>query len=146
MSKSSQDFFVNLQNAPFIIATLCAMIYRGIEGGEVLVNVGRPGRSLIQNRKLWPMLEDISEQVVLHGNKYDKETWKQVLTAHWRNQTLILGIDNMPVLIGRSTSLLNKAEFSELIEIMYAYGAGKDVKWSEKATKSYQEHLDSIKK
>lgn len=88
-------------------------------------------RTLDQNSKLWPMLYDVSNQIDWYGNKLTAEEWKDVFTAALKKQKVVPGIDGGFVVCGQSTSQMGKKEFAELIEIIYAFGSEKGVKWSE---------------
>ena len=114
------------------------LIQRGLQAGTVVARMGRPGRSLSQNRKLWPMLKDVSmqQQLVINGVAVwaRPEDWKDVFTASLRHeQRVAVGIDGAPVFLGLHTSKMNKAEFSDLIELIYAYGSQHRIRWSEKS-------------
>ena len=118
--------------------TIRDLIIRGLKGGTVVARMGRVGRSLSQNRKLWPMLTDVARQreLVINGFpvKARPEDWKDVFTASLRHeQRVALGIDGTPVFLGLHTSRMNKQEFSDLIELIYAYGAEHKIRWSEKS-------------
>jgi len=90
-------------------------------------------RSLEQNSKMWAMLNDISKQVVWHGQKLHPEEWKQMITAALKRYRVVPGIDGGFVVIGASTSRMSIKEMIEVIEFAYAFGADPDhvVKWSE---------------
>jgi hypothetical protein len=94
-------------------------------------------RTLAQNKKMWPMLTDISKHVVLVGVKHKPDIWKHIITAAWKSQVFVHGISGTLVVIPASTSKMNKKEFSELIEQMYAYGSDEGVPWSEPSLKAY---------
>jgi len=121
------------------------MAQKGLQRGPVAVRLGRPRRTLDQNKKLWPMLTDISNQVDLVVNGVPvharPEDWKDVFTAYQANETRIaLGLDGNPVFLGQRTRKMSKAQFSDLIELIYSYGAEHDVAWSEKARDSIREY------
>lgn len=92
-------------------------------------------RSTDQNRKLWAMLHDLSDQVIWHGNKLADHEWKDVLTAGLKRQRVAPGIDGGFVVLGAKTSKMTKAEFSELVEMLYHFGAQQGVKWTDPAEK-----------
>jgi hypothetical protein len=92
-----------------------------------------PTRTDEQNRKLWPMLQDISRQVDWYGQKLTKEEWKDVLTAGLKRSRIVPGIDGGFVVLGLRTSSMSKREFSELIELIMAFGTQHGVKWSDPA-------------
>lgn len=86
-----------------------------------------------QNRKLWPMLADVSRQVIWHGTRLTTDEWKDVFTAALRKAKVVPGLDGGFVVLGQRTSTMTKREFSDLIELIYAFGAQHGVLWSEPA-------------
>lgn len=98
---------------------------------EVLIQERK--RTKDQNAKLWPMLTDVSEQVVWHGSTLTPEEWKHVFTAALHRQKVVPGIDGGFVAIGLSTSKMRVGELRDLIELIYAFGAEHGVKWSDEA-------------
>lgn len=87
------------------------------------VRFSPPTRSLEQNSLMWPLLSAMAKQVVWHGEKLGAEDWKDVLTASLRKQRATPGIDGGFVVFGERTKTYSKADFSELIELIYAFGA-----------------------
>lgn len=104
-------------------------VFNAPEGN--IVEIKEPNRSLDQNAKLWPMLNDLSVQVNWHGNKLSEDEWKDVLTAALKQQKVVPGIEGGFVVLGQRTSKMNKKDFSELIELIYAFGAQQGVTWSD---------------
>lgn len=96
-----------------------------------VVRIGEATRSLDQNAKLWPMLTDISRQVDWYGQKLSEDDWKSVFTAGLKKAKVVPGLDGGFVVCGLSSSKMGKSEFSELIELILAFGAEHDVVWSE---------------
>lgn len=47
------------------------------------VHVKEPKRTKAQNDRMWPMLQDVSRQVLLHGQRLSPEDWKDIFTALW---------------------------------------------------------------
>lgn len=89
-------------------------------------------RTLDQNSKLWPMLTDISKQVCWHTHWLTKEEWKDFFSAIILKQKVIPNIDSTGfIAVGGSTSKMGKKVFSEMIELMYAFGVDHNVVWSE---------------
>jgi hypothetical protein len=80
---------------------------------------------------LWPLLQKLADQVVWHGVKLSKEDWKDMLTASLRKQRAVPGIDGGFVVFGERTKTYTKAQFSELIELLYAFGAQHGVQFEE---------------
>ncbi len=108
-----------------------------------------PKRSLDQNAKLWCLLDDVACQctLLINGEKClaTREEWKDVFTAALKRESRIaMGIDGGVVMLGHSTSKMRKAEFSELIELIHAYGADNGVQWSEKALAIYDEYREVV--
>jgi len=87
-----------------------------------------PRRSLDANSKLWACLTDIASQVVWYGQKLSAEDWKDVLTASLRKARVVPGIDaGTFVPLGMRTSDMSKEEFSDLLELVMAFGAERGV-------------------
>jgi hypothetical protein len=95
------------------------------------VTIKQPTRSLMQNNRLWALLTDVSQQVDWYGRKLAPQEWKDVFTAAMKKQDVVPGIEGGFVVLGRSTSNMTKAEMNDLQEIISAFGAQYDVKWSE---------------
>lgn len=121
-------------------------VNKAINGGPVVVKLMREKRTLDQNAKLWAMLTDVSKQVEWYGRMLAEEDWKHVFTAAQYKQDAVPGIEGGFVVLGKSTSKMTKRPFAELIELIYAFGAERDVQWSEKATtvyEFYREYLET---
>lgn len=87
-------------------------------------------RSDPQNRRMWAMLRDISAQVVWYGQKLDSESWKHVFSAALEQQQTVPGINGGFVVMGVSTRNKSKAWFSDMFQIMEAFGAEHGVKFT----------------
>src|SRR6202048_1392390 len=91
-----------------------------------------PRRSNDQNALMWSLLAQVSKQVDWYGTKLSSEDWKDVLTASLRHARVVPGIDpGTFVPLGMRTSQMTKEEISNLIELVYAFGAEHDVKFRE---------------
>lgn len=119
------------------------MSSRALKAGPVVITLGRETRTDEQNDKQWPMLRDISIQVEWFGQKHSPEDWKDILSAAWRKQRLVPGVDGGFVALGVRTSKMSKAEFSEYIEAIYAFGSERSVTWSEKALEVYETYREA---
>jgi hypothetical protein len=88
-----------------------------------------PKRSLPQNDRMWLMLTDIAQQVEWHGLRLTPDDWKLIfLDALKREVRAVPNIDgNGFVNLGRSSSDLSKAEFSDLMELISAFAAQRNV-------------------
>lgn len=105
-------------------------------------------RSLPQNAKLWACLQDVAEQceMVINGRpcKASKEDWKTLFSAALaRENRMAIGIDGGVVILGVSTSRMRKSEFSDLLELIQAYGAEHDVVWSDPALAAFGEYPEA---
>jgi hypothetical protein len=91
-----------------------------------------PRRSTDQNALMWSLLQQISKQVDWYGTKLSSEDWKDVLTASLRKTRVVPGIDaGTFVPLGMRTSQMTKEEISELLELIYAFGAERSVHFRE---------------
>jgi len=95
-----------------------------------VVTLAAPTRTLDQNALLWPLLQEVADQVVWYGTRLTKEEWKDVFSAVLRKQKAVPGIEGGFVVCGLSTSRFSKQEFSELIELIHAFGAERGVVFS----------------
>lgn len=136
------------QDLPGAHAWLERMARKGLQAGPVFARLGRSRRTLDQNSKMWPMLADVSKQVewVVDGERryMNPYEWKDLFTAALRKQSMAPGIDGGMVVLGMHTRNLPKHRFSELIEIIYAFGSGRDVKWSEPAKEARRNYGDQV--
>lgn len=98
-------------------------------GHKMAIEVKKETRSSAQNRRLWSMLTDLSEQVNWHGRKLTAEEWKHVTTAAIQKQDVVPGIDGGFVVLGKSTSKMTKGEMVELQDLIEAFGAQQGVKF-----------------
>ena len=96
---------------------------------DTRVSFAEPKRSVEANAKMWAMLTDIASQKAWHGLRLSAEDWKTLfMDALDREARLVPNLDgNGFVNLGRSSSDLSKAEFSDLIEIISAWGAANGV-------------------
>ena len=97
-----------------------------------IVTIAPPTRTIDQNAKMWPMLQDVSRQVIWHGLRLTPDDWKDMFTAALKNLRVVPNIDGTGfVAIGQRTSTMSKRTFSDLVELIYAFGAQHGVVWSE---------------
>jgi len=82
-------------------------------------------RSLDQNSRMWAMLTDVATQLRWHGQMLRADDWKLVfLDALKRELRIVPNIDGTGfVNLGRSSSDLSKAEMSDLLDLIAAFGA-----------------------
>lgn len=121
---------------PRMLAWAESMARKGLQRGAVVCRLGRPRRTLDQNKKLWPMCTDIAKQVEWYGQKLSKEDWKDVFVGSLKGQRPIPGIpmDGVTaplVMVGGGSSRLSVREFCDLIEFIYSFGNDRGVIWSD---------------
>lgn len=98
---------------------------------DAVVKISEAKRSDDQNAKMWAMLSDIS-RAKPEDRKHTPEVWKCLFMNALGHETAFeMGLDSRPFPIGFQSSRLTKAQMSDLIEFIYAYGAQHNVKWSE---------------
>ncbi|WP_441235626.1 recombination protein NinB [Bradyrhizobium sp. 930_D9_N1_4] len=108
-----------------------AMDAQNVPAGTT-VEFRAPRRSLDQNALMWSLLGQISKAVDWYGQKLSSEDWKDVLTASLRRTRVVPGIDaGTFVPLGMRTSQMTKEEISDLLELIYAFGAERGVKFRE---------------
>lgn len=103
----------------------------GADHGYVM-KLGAETRRDAQNRKLWPMLKDIQQQVPgfrAYSTEDIKHRFMNALGAEMRFLPALEGQGMFPV--GLKTSTLTVEQFSGLVELVYAFGAKHGVRWSE---------------
>jgi len=97
-----------------------------------ICNVRQPNRTSEQNARMWAMLGDISIAKP-EGRDYPPEIWKSLFMAEAgfkpRFEPSLDGRGVVP--IGYKSSRLTKAEFSDLMEAIAAYGAEHGVRFHE---------------
>lgn len=109
----------------------CREILAAPEG--YVVTLAEPTRTLDQNSLLWPLLTEVSKQVDWYGNKLTADEWKDVFSAALKKQKVVPGLDGGFIVCGQSTSRMSKREFSDLVELIYAFGAERGVVFSGQA-------------
>lgn len=117
---------------------------KGIQSGPFVASLSRPKRNNQQNALMWALLSEVSQQVEWYGQKLSPEDWKNVCTASLTKQSAVPGIDGGIVMVGASTSRMNKSDFSDLLQVIQAFGAQQGVKFSDQVSKEYGEWLESI--
>jgi hypothetical protein len=90
-------------------------------------------RTLAQNDKMWALLTDVARQVQWDGKKLRPADWRDLfIDALKRELRVVPTLDGSGVLsLGRSSADLAKNEMSDLIELIYAFGAEHGVVFQE---------------
>lgn len=99
---------------------------------DCVVTIAAPVRTNDQNAKMHAMLSDVS-RAKPDGRVLPVDTWKALFMHDTGFKcTFELALDGQGVVpLGFKSSRLRKAEFSDLIENIYAHGARYGVRWSE---------------
>ena len=97
-----------------------------------VVKISPLTRSSEQNNKMWGLIEDVMNAMP-EGRQHTKEVWKAIfMNALGHETAFAMGINNEIFPIGFKSSQLSVRQMSDLIEMIYSYGAKHNVKWSEK--------------
>ncbi|WP_291971481.1 recombination protein NinB [Candidatus Symbiopectobacterium sp.] len=104
----------------------------------LILDIKEMKRTAEQNRKMWPLLKDLSDQVVWFGNKYDSDDWKDLITAlvaktKKQEQRMAPGLNGGVVMFGQRTSKMKIGQMVEVIEAIYWFGTQQGVRFSEKS-------------
>jgi hypothetical protein len=100
---------------------------------DFVMKLAKETRRDIQNRKLWPMLQDIQRQVPgmeTYSADDIKLRFLNLLGTEMRFLPTLEGEGMFPV--GMKSSTLTVAQFAALIELLYKFGAEHGVRWSER--------------
>ena len=109
----------------------CAAIRSAPNG--MVVTVAEPSRNLEQNAAQWPILQAFADQLKWPVNgsmeSLTAEEFKDILTAAFKRETVrvAMGLDGGMVMLGARTSQMGKREFSDLIEVIYAFAVSKGI-------------------
>lgn len=87
-----------------------------------------------QNRKMHPMLKDIQQQVPGASLRTTEDIKLQFLNALGHEMRFLPDLDGEGFFpVGHRSSTLTVAQFAGLIELIYAFGAKHNVRWSDPA-------------
>ena len=88
-------------------------------------------RNDLQNAKLNAMCDDIARQKEWHGQWLSKDDWRHMFVAAYRKgQRVVPGVDGGFVVLGASSRDLAVGECSDVIEMLFAFGAEHGIRWS----------------
>lgn len=101
------------------------------DGSRVEIKAAK--RSLPQNDRFWAMLTDVAQQLPWHGIKLRPDDWKYLfLDALKRELRMVPNLDGTGfVNLGRSSSDLTMHEMTDLIELIFKFGAEHGVKFQD---------------
>ena len=82
-------------------------------------------RTLPQNDRMWAMLTDVATQLEWHDQRLSPDDWKLIfLDALKREVRTVPALEGDGVVnLGRSSSDLSKDEMSDMIELIFKFGA-----------------------
>lgn len=100
------------------------------------VDFSEPKRTDDQNSHLWAALADVAMQAKWHGRKLTSEDWKLIFMSGLNHELRVVPNFNGDgfIPLGFSSSRLSKADFSQLIDLIYAWGAQNGVQFKERET------------
>lgn len=114
-----------------------------------IVKILPPSKTRDQEERYHAMIGDVTKQCTHLNRVFDAETWKRLLidqfkrdtlkepeccAEYWRSHSIsvIPSLDGAAVVIlGEQSRRFPKAVASAFVEWLYAYGAERDVKWSD---------------
>lgn len=98
---------------------------------NAVVKISPEKRSDDQNAKMWAMLSDVS-RAKPEGRRHIPEVWKCLfMQACGHEVAFEHGLDGRPFPIGFHSSKLTKAQMSDLIEFIHAWGSNHGIQWSD---------------
>lgn len=100
------------------------------------VEIRERTRSLDQNALMWELLTTLSTSLQWPVNGKSEtltpDEWKDILSASLDQESRIAqGIRGGFVMIGKRTSKMTVRQMTDLIELIYAFGAEHDIAFSE---------------
>jgi len=115
---------------PATLPRILAAVSNSPPGAVITIREGDT-RTLDQNAALWARLGDVAAQVEWYGKRLSADDWKCVFSAALKRSQVVPGLDGGFVVVGQSTSRMSKREFSDMLELITAFGACHGVKWSD---------------
>lgn len=95
-------------------------------------------RTLAQNRMMWRLLTRIADQLEHCGEHWAPDDWKcAFLKAMGKKLRFMPALDGKGVVaVGYQSSKLSRAEMSDMIELMFSYGAEHGVEFDDPPARS----------
>jgi len=105
------------------------------------VTIAEETRSQEQNRLMWPLIQDMQNQIE-ETKVFSADDMKlRFLNALGKEMRFLPELEGGGMFpVGQRSSLLSKPQFSALIEIMLAWGAKYNVKWSRKSQETIDQY------
>ena len=83
----------------------------------VVIWYSKSKRSTQQNSLMWELMTQLEQRATWHGEKYNKEEWKDILSAGFdRERKMCRGIDGGFVYFGLRTSEFDTKKMAEFLE------------------------------
>lgn len=99
-----------------------------------VMKLGAETRRDAQNRKLWPMLQDVQRQVPGFWEYSLEDIKLRFMNALGEEVRFLPALEKQGSFpVGLRSSLLTVEQFSGLVELIYAFGAKHGVRWSDPA-------------
>lgn len=126
----AESLHIDLYNRPQAWAAIKGQLFpflaQVLQGGHRWVlTVGKRKRTVPQNRRYWGkgVLAQIAAQATVNGRLYPAEVW------HEQFKRMFIGVIELPngQVVGKSSTDLDTAQFSEFCTEVEAYGAGLGV-------------------
>lgn len=93
-----------------------------------------PTRTLDQNRLMWPLIKDFRDQDTDMARFAPDEVKLRFLNALNNEMKMLPELQGGgSFVVGQRSSTLSKRQFSDLIELMFAWGANHEIQWSRKS-------------
>lgn len=97
-----------------------------------VVKLGAETRRDAQNRKLWPMIQDMQRQIPEMATFSKEDIKARFLNALGTEMRFLPTLENEGIFpVGLKSSTLTVAQFSGLLDLMYAHGAKHGVRWTD---------------
>lgn len=118
----------------------CQCVKRAPDGYVVVIK--QETRTEAQNRLMWPLIKDMRDQIEGLDAFTPNQTKLRFLNALDKEMQFLPELEGAGMFaVGQRSSTLNKAQFTDLIELMFMHGAKYDVRWSHKSKATIDEVL-----
>lgn len=107
----------------------CRHILAAPEG--YMVEIKQATRSLEQNAALWAALTDLANQTDWHGIRLSADEFKDLLSAGLVKAKVVPNMTGDGfVILGQRTSKMTKRQMGDLLDLVYAFGLERGVKFT----------------
>lgn len=110
----------------------CSHILRAPSG--YVATIGEETRSQEQNRLMWPLIKDMRDQDSDMARFTPEQVKLRFLNALDNEMQFLPELEGGGQFVaGQRSSTLSKGDFSNLLELMFAWGAKHEIVWSRKS-------------